>query len=121
MGQDHLMIKTCAYLYVSRLPVTQPVNSLPPAPDPLYVLTPPVQYAGRLTDSLWKLLTATLCTRFEKPVKTIRQLIPKTTPFHHYGRACQLEGGDTIHGRELIQLQSDSRDMSFVRVSHSDP
>ena len=113
MGQDHLMIKTCTYLYVSPLPVTQPVNLMPPAPDLLYILTPPVQYAVHLTDSLWKLLTATLCTHFEKPVKTIWQLIPKTTPFHHYGQACQLEDGNTIHGRELIQLQSDSQDMSY--------
>lgn len=73
--------------------------------------------SGRITDHLWKLLTATLSTRFEKPVKTVRQLIPKTTLFDQYGRAYQLEGGDTMHGRELIQLQSDSRDMSFVRVS----
>jgi hypothetical protein len=102
---------------VSPLHLSQPINLLSPALDPLYVLTPPVRSAGRITDYLWKLLTATLSTRFEKPVKRIRQLIPKTTLFDHYGRACRLEGGDTMHGRELIQLQSDSRDMSFVRVS----
>jgi hypothetical protein len=109
------------YLYVSPLHVIQPINSLPPAPDPSYALTPPLRSAGRISDSLWKLLTATLSTRFEKPVKIIRQLIPKTTLFDQYGRACQLDGGDTMHGRELIQLQSDSRDMSFVRVSRGDP
>jgi hypothetical protein len=76
-----------------------------------------MQSAGRIADSLWKLLTATLSTRFEKPVKRIRQLILKTTLFDHYGQACRLEGGDTMHGCELIQLQSDSRDMSFVQVS----
>ena len=111
------MIKMCAYLYVSSLHVTQPADSLPPKPDPLYVLTPPMRSAEHIMDSLWKLLTATLSTRFEKPVKRICQLIPKTTLFDHYGQACQLEGGNTMHGHELIQLQSDSQDMSFVRAS----
>ena len=98
----------------------QPADSLPPTPDPLYVLTPPMRSAEHITDSLWKLLTATLSTCFEKPVKRICQLIPKTTLFDHYGWACQLEGGNTMHGCELIQLQSDSWDMSFVQVSHHD-
>jgi hypothetical protein len=66
---------------------------------------------------LWKTLTATLATRFEKPVSIIRKLIPKETRILYYRRARQLEGGDTVHARELIPLKSDSRDMSFVRVS----
>jgi hypothetical protein len=84
--------------------------------DPLYVLTPPKQLGTILSSFLWKTLTATLATRFDKSASIIRKLIPKNTRFIQYGRACQLEGGDTMHARELIPLKSDSRDMSFVRV-----
>ena len=84
--------------------------------DPLYVLTPPKQLGTILSSFLWKTLTATLATRFDKSASIIRKLIPKNTRFIQYGRACQLEGGDTMHARELIPLKSDSRDMSFVWV-----
>jgi len=70
-----------------------------------------------LSKPLWTTLTATLATHFEKSVSVIRKLIPSQSPFDQYGRARQLDGGDTIHARELIPLQTDSRDMSFVRVS----
>jgi hypothetical protein len=70
-----------------------------------------------LSKPLWTTLTATLATRFETSVSVIRKLIPSQSPFDHYGRARQLDGGDVIHARELIRLQSDGRDMSFVRVS----
>lgn len=85
-------------------------------PDPTYILTPPKQSAVVLPLSLWKTLTATLATRFDKPAAIIRKLIPQKTCFVQYGRAQQLGGGDTMHARELIPLKSDSRDMSFVRV-----
>src|ERR1700678_1535451 len=85
--------------------------------DPLYVLDSPKPLVESLSKSLWTTLTATLATRFETYVSVIRKLIPPQFPFVQYGRARQLDGGDTIHGRELIPLQKDSRDMSFVRVS----
>ena len=85
-------------------------------PDPLFILTPPKQSEVILPLSLWKTLTATLATRFDKSAAVIRKLIPKTTYFVQYGRAQQLKGGDTMHAREVIPLKSDSRDMSFVRV-----
>ena len=85
--------------------------------DPLYVLTPPMQLANTLSKPLWTTLTATLATHLEKSVSIIRKLIPPTSPFVQYGRAHQVDGGDIIHARELIPLQTDSRDMSFVRVS----
>jgi hypothetical protein len=69
-----------------------------------------------LSKPLWTTLTATLATRFEISVSVIRKLIPSQTPFDQYGRAHQLDG-DIIHARELIPLQTDSRDMSFVKVS----
>ena len=69
-----------------------------------------------LSKPLWTTLTATLATRFEVSVSVIRKLIPSQTPFDQYGRARQLDG-DIIHARELIPLQTDSRDMSFVKVS----
>jgi hypothetical protein len=84
-------------------------------PDPSYILTPPKQ-STILPLSLWKTLTATLATRLDKPAAIIHKLIPQKTHFVQYGRAQQLEGGDTMHARELIPLKSDSRDMSFVRV-----
>jgi len=84
--------------------------------DPSFILTPPKQSAVILPLFLWKILTATLATRFDKSAAVIRKLIPKNTYFVQYGRAQQLGGGDTMHARELIPLKSDSRDMSFVRV-----
>ena len=85
--------------------------------DPLYVLTPPMQLAKTLSKPFWTTLTATLATRLETSVSIIQKLIPPTFPFVQYGRACQVDGGDIIHARELVSLQTDSRDMSFVRVS----
>ena len=70
-----------------------------------------------LSKPLWNSLTATLATRFETSVSVMRKLIPSQSPFDQYGRARQVDGGDIIHARELIPLQTDSRDMSFVRVS----
>jgi hypothetical protein len=84
--------------------------------DPLYVLNSP-KPAKTLSKSLWTTLTATLATRLETSVSVIRKIIPPQSPFVQYGRARQLDGGDTIHARELIPLRTDSRDMSFVRVS----
>ena len=85
-------------------------------PDPLFILTPPKQSVAIIPFSLWKTLTATLATRFDTSAAVIRKLIPKNTYFVQYGRAQQLEGGDTMHARGVIPLKSDSRDMSFVRV-----
>ena len=85
--------------------------------DPLYVLNSPKPLLKTLSKSLWTTLTATLATRLETPVSIIRKIIPQQSSFVHYGRARQLDGGDIMHARELIPLQTDSRDMSFVRVS----
>ena len=85
-------------------------------PDPSFILTPPKQSAATLPLSLWKTLTATLATRFDKSAAVIRKLIPRNTRFVQYGRAQQLGGGDTMHACELNPLKSDGRDMSFVRV-----
>jgi hypothetical protein len=85
-------------------------------PDPSFILTPLKQSTVILPLFLWKTLTATLATRFDKSAAVIRKLIPQNTHFIQYGRVQQLGGGDTMHARELIPLKSDSRDMSFVRV-----
>ena len=88
--------------------------------DPLYVLNSPKPLAKTLSRPLWTTLTATLATRLETSVSVIRKIIPLQFPFVQYGRARQLDGGDIIHARELIPLQTDSRDMSFVRVRKHD-
>jgi hypothetical protein len=85
-------------------------------PDPSFILTPPKQSAVTLSLSLWKTLTTTLATRFDKSAAIIHKLIPQNTRFVQYGQAQQLGGGDTMHARELIPLKSDSQDMSFVQV-----
>jgi hypothetical protein len=85
-------------------------------PDPSFILTPPKQSAVTLSLFLWKTLTATLATCFDKSAAIIHKLIPQNTRFVQYGRAQQLGGGDTMHARELIPLKSDSQDMSFVWV-----
>ena len=75
-----------------------------------------MQSAESIKPSLWMKLTTSLATRFEVTAQTIRRLIPKNSKFAQYGRVYQLEGGDVMHARELNPPQSDSRDMSFVRV-----
>ena len=84
--------------------------------DPLYVLNSPKPLAKTLSKSLWTTLTATLATCLETSVSVIQKLIPPLSPFVQYGQACQLDGGDIIHARELIPLRTDGRDMSFVRA-----
>lgn len=87
--------------------------------DPLYVFNSPMakRLVKPLPKALWITLTATLATCFETSVSVIRKLIPSQSLFDQYGRARILDSGEIIHARELIPLQSDSRDMSFVRVS----
>jgi hypothetical protein len=77
-------------------------------PDPSFILTPPKQSAMILPLSLWKTLTMTLATCFDKSAAVIHKLIPQNTCFVQYGRAQQLGGGDTMHAHELIPLKSDS-------------
>ena len=72
--------------------------------------------AESIDRSLWMKLTASLATRFDTTASRIRRLIPKNSQFVQYGRVYQLEGGDVMHARELNPPQSDSHDMSFVRV-----
>jgi len=72
--------------------------------------------AESIKASLWMKLTASLATHFDVTAKVIRRLIPKDSQFLQYGRVYRLEGGDIMHARELKTPQSDSRDMSFVRV-----
>ena len=61
-----------------------------------------------LSKLLWTTLTATLATSFETSASVIQKLIPSQSPFDQYGRARQLDGGDTIHAWELIPLQNES-------------
>ena len=84
--------------------------------DPLCVLDSPKPLVETLSKFLWTTLTAILATHFETYVSVIQKLIPPQFPFAQYGQACQCDGGDIIHGQELIPLQTDSQDMSFVRV-----
>jgi hypothetical protein len=72
--------------------------------------------AESIKHSLWTKLTASLATRFDVTAQTIRRLIPKDSQFIQYGRVYQVEGGDVMKACELNAPQSDSRDMSFIRV-----
>jgi hypothetical protein len=83
-------------------------------PDPSFILTSPKQSTVILPLFLWKTLTVTLATHFDKSAAVICKLIPQNTRFIQYGQVQQLGGGDTMHACELIPLKSDSQDMSFV-------
>jgi hypothetical protein len=72
--------------------------------------------AESIKHSLWMKLTASLATRFDLTTPKIRRLIPKNSQFIQYGRVYQVEGGDVMRACELNSPQSDSRDMTFVRV-----
>lgn len=72
--------------------------------------------AESIKHSLWMKLTASLATRFDVTAQRICRLIPKDSRFIQYGRVYQVEGGDVMQACELNRPQSDSRDMSFIRV-----
>ena len=86
--------------------------------DPLYVFESPKPLVETLLKSLWTTLTATLATCFETYVSIIWKLIPPQFHFVQYSQAHQLDGGDIIHGQELIPLQTDSQDM-FCEGKHN--
>jgi hypothetical protein len=80
------------------------------------MLTPPKK-TSILPHVLWVKLTAVLGTRFQVSAATIRKVLPKELQITEYGRVRKLDGGDNMQARELVAAGTDSRDMSFVRVS----
>ena len=64
--------------------------------DPSFILTPPKQSAVILPLFLWKTLTTTLATHFDKSAAVICKLIPQNTYFIQYSQAQQLGGIDSI-------------------------
>ena len=66
--------------------------------------------------SLWKVVISTLATRYNKSTEVMRSIFPQTLCVVTYGRAKELDSGETIQGRDIVPLTADHRDMSFVRV-----
>lgn len=56
-----------------------------------------------------------LATRFAVSVAVARKYVPRQVT--QWGKVKRLEGGDTMHARDLVRLSQHERDASFVRVS----
>lgn len=69
-----------------------------------------------LSLSLWKVVIATLSTRYSKSTELMRSIFPQTSCVVPYGRAKELDSDETIQAREIVPLTADHRDMSFIRV-----
>ena len=62
-------------------------------------------------------MAACLATRFNVSTSVINRIIPNNHPVVLYGRVQLKDTGETIQGRYLVPLGSDSRDSSFLRVN----
>jgi hypothetical protein len=60
-------------------------------------------------------IAISLATRYGITVAAARKYIP--TQLSQWGKVCRLEGGDTMHARDLVRLSEKDRDASYVRVS----
>jgi hypothetical protein len=61
---------------------------------------------------------ACLATRFDVRRNVVQSVVQLDQPIVQYGKVTRLEGGDLMVGRDLVTATDDSRDASFVRVSH---
>ncbi len=61
-------------------------------------------------------VVATLATLGDSPLRTVKRWFPEDTEVLQFGKVARINGGDTMHGRDLVGLREQERDASFVRV-----
>jgi hypothetical protein len=83
--------------------------------DPFHVLKPR-RVRERLGDGEYKVLVASLATRFGRSVPYIKRFIPRATVFTQYGKVQRLEGGDMMHAADIASRPRDGQDATYVRV-----
>jgi hypothetical protein len=69
---------------------------------------------GTISKGYEKVIISALRTRYRIGVKDAKNILP--TVFEQWGKLRRLEGGDTMHARDLVPDRLRSRDASFVRV-----
>ena len=69
---------------------------------------------GRLEDTIHKVLTNGLATRFCVSPRVVGKFLPKVV--EQWGKLRRLEGGDIMHAHEIVSERKDGQDASFVRV-----
>ena len=69
---------------------------------------------GRLDDTIRKVLTNGLATRFCVQPKVAKKFLPEAV--EQWGKLRRLEGGDIMHAHDIVAKRMDGRDASFVRV-----
>jgi hypothetical protein len=81
--------------------------------DPKSVLLPPHKIID-VSAPLANKVAISLATRYGITVAAARKYVP--SQLSQWGKVSRLEGGDTIHTRDLIRLSDKDRDASYVRV-----
>ena len=84
--------------------------------DPTCVLLPP-RATTRPEPSLFKKVIAALATRYDTSAANV-QRVCSAESMQTWGKVRRLDGGDTMHAAGVIKAAQDSRDATFVRVSH---
>ena len=69
---------------------------------------------GSLDDSIRKILTNGLATRFCVSSRVARKYLPKD--IEQWGKLRRLEGGDIMHAHNIVPKRMDGRDATFIRV-----
>ena len=84
--------------------------------DPTCVLLPP-RATTRPEPSLFKKVITALATRYDTSAANV-QRVCSAESMQTWGKVRRLDGGDTMHAAGVIKAAQDSRDATFVRVSH---
>jgi hypothetical protein len=69
---------------------------------------------GPLDDTIRKVLTNGLATRFCVSSRVARKFLPEDV--EQWGKLRRLEGGDIMHAHDIVSKRMDGRDASFIRV-----
>ena len=85
----------------------QDPKSLPLAPNKI----------TSVSNSTTSKIAISLATRYNTNVAIARKYIPQE--LSQWGKVSRLDGGDTVHARDLVSFSEKDRDASYVRVSVS--
>ena len=69
---------------------------------------------GPLDDTIRKILTNGLATRFCVSPMVARKYLPEDV--EQWGKLHRLEGGDIMHAHNIVPKRMDSRDATFIHV-----
>ncbi|KAF8345262.1 hypothetical protein F5887DRAFT_1061833 [Amanita rubescens] len=70
---------------------------------------------SRLSRDVYAKAVATLVTLGDSSLRTVKKWFPEDTEILQFGKVTRINGGDSMHGRDLVGLREHERDASFVR------